>query len=300
MKKILLGAVLLGAIFTGCTKEETKDDNSNTKNGTTTPPVEFLASEAPTNRTLLLENYTGVRCGFCPDGHIRARAIADANPGRVIIMGIHAGSFATPSAGWPNFTTSFGQTLVTNAKISGYPAGTLNRIAASELGASAQVAGGLAMGRGSWLNASAPVLAMSAPVNIGARAKYDPATRKLTVKVDLFYTAAQTVPNNINVALLQSNIWGRQSGAPDPNRYNHSGVLRDLITGQWGEAITAERAQGAKISRTYEYTLPEHYNGADLATGGGGAVVVADLKVVVFVAQGQGQVLNALQVDVTQ
>jgi hypothetical protein len=295
MKKLLIGTVLLGAVmFTSCSKEETTEEPKQV------PTEEFIASETPSNRTVLLENYTGVRCGFCPDGHVRAKTLADANPGKVIIMGIHAGSFAAPSPGWPNFTTSFGQSFVNNARITGYPAGTINRIEASVLGATPQSPGGLAMGRGGWQNAAQPVLAMPAPLNIGARAKYDAATKKLKIKVDVYYTSEQVAANNINVALVQDNIVGRQSGATNSTSYNHTGVLRHMITGQWGEVITEDRPAGKKITRNYEYEVPEHYNGASLADGGGGAVVIDDLKVIVFVGEGQGQILNAIEVKVSQ
>jgi hypothetical protein len=259
-------------------KEEDKKDGNVVKE-------EFLAPTTQMNRTAVLEDFTGVRCGFCPDGHVKAKAVEDANPGKFIIIAVHGGSFAAPATGWANLTTAFGQSLITQAKVSGYPAGTISRLPCSDLGVTPQQAGGSAMSRGSWATAANKVMAMSAPVNLGAKVTFDEATRKLTVKVDLYYTAEQTTENRLNVALLQDGIFTKQSGgSPDANNYEQNHVLRDLITGQWGEIITETKSVGAKITKTFTYNVPADYNGATIPPGGG-SVVVKDLKVVAFVNQ---------------
>ena len=294
MRKIILSFALLGAVLAGCEKAE----EAKKKEEVPVPvPVEFLASTEKTTRVSLLEDFTGVRCGFCPDGHVRAKAVADANPGKFIILAVHGGSFSNPQTGWANFTTPYGQGLITQAKVSGYPAGSVSRILCSDLGVAPQISGGYAMSRGSWAAAAQKVMAMPAPVNLGAKATFDANTRKLTVKVDMYYTEDQTTENRLNVALVQDGIMSRQSGAPDPNNYEQNHVLRDLITGQWGEAITEETKTGAKITKTYTYDVPQDYNGA-VTPPGGGAVVIEDLKVVVFVCKGQTDVLNALEIKV--
>lgn len=61
----------------------------------------------PTNRNVLLEEYTGIYCGYCPDGHRMANEIAAANPGRVNIINIHVGSLASNT-----YTTEFGTAFV--------------------------------------------------------------------------------------------------------------------------------------------------------------------------------------------
>jgi hypothetical protein len=305
MKKInslFLSALIFGGLAIGsCTKETPKEQPEVKKEDTTggggSGGVTFLAPTTKMKRVALLEDFTGVRCGFCPDGHVRAKAIADANPGKFIIMAVHGGSFAAPQTGWANFTSKYGASLISFAKVSGYPAGTISRTLCSELGVTPQIAGGYAMSRGSWGLAASKIFEMDAPVNIGATATFDEATRKLTIKVDLYYTAAETKENRINVALLQNGIMSRQSGAPDPNNYEQNHVLRDLVTGLWGEVITEEKKEGAKISKTFTYDVPEDYNGAVIPPGGG-KVVIKDLKLVVFVAQGQNNILNAIEIAV--
>lgn len=271
-----------------CSKEETKAS-------TTTPEV-FLASTTMGNRTAVLEDFTGVRCGYCPDGHVRAKAAQDLlGKDKFIIMAVHAGSYATPAAGWANFTTPFGTALVNQSNVAGYPAGTINRLLAADLGATPQQAGGRAMSRGDWATAAANVNAMFAPVNVGAKATFNAATRELTVKVDMYYSSNQTGVNNINVGLMQDKLMSKQSGATT-NPYEQNHVLRHFITGQWGQTITEEKVEGAKISKTFTYTVPSHYNGT--TADGGGAVEVDDLSVVVFITKDRTDILNAVEVDV--
>ena len=116
MKRILsflVVATALTLVIQSCKKKSTT---------TTTPPVAFMASTTPSNRVAVLEDFTGVRCGYCTDGHDRAKAILDANPGKFIIIATNAGSYAAPSNGWADFTTVQGNAINAQAKPAGYPA----------------------------------------------------------------------------------------------------------------------------------------------------------------------------------
>ena len=62
MKKILLLAAISASMFiVSCSDKKTDGP------ATTVTPEEFLASTAPSNRNAILEDFTGVRCGYCPD-----------------------------------------------------------------------------------------------------------------------------------------------------------------------------------------------------------------------------------------
>lgn len=299
MKKLIYVLTILavaGFMFSGCKKDEVSNDNK--------PEEEFLASTAPMNRVAVLEDFTGIRCGYCPDGHIRAKAVLDANPGKLIIIATHANLYANPVSGWADFTTVQGTAIDAQAKPAGYPAGTMSRMKCTDLGVTAMdpTKSLITMDRGQWAAAANKVMTLASPVNIGAKATFDQATRILTVKVDLYYTAGETVPNNINVSLLQDKLLSTQVDYSIPSPYysynyiqNH--VLRDMITsGNWGETITGSTTTGSKVSKTYTYTVPTDYHGT--GPNGGGAVVIDDLKVVVYVTRGQLEILNAVSVDV--
>jgi hypothetical protein len=307
MKKSLLNLGMILAIsatfFAACKKEEEtskKVETTTTTSSTSstgTPVTEFLASKTPSNRVAVLEDFTGVRCGYCPDGHVKAAAAQSVlGEDKFIIMAVHGGGYAAPLAGWADFTTPYASAFINQSAVAGYPAGTINRIKAEDLGVSAQKAGGIAMSRPYWQAAAEAVLTMPSPVNIGSKAEYNSSTRELKVMVDLYYTEDEAVANNINVAFMQDKLMSKQSGAPT-NPYQQNHVLRDLITGQWGEVLADAKTKATKVSKTYTYTVPEDYHGTTVE--GGGAVVIEDCSVVVYVSRGSKDILTAVKIPIT-
>ena len=204
----------------------------------------FVSTTAE-NKNVVLEEFTGIHCGFCPDGHVVAQGIYNQNTGDVVLINIHTGSYATPSAGEPDFRTTFGSAIDGQANVGGYPAGTVNRHQFSMT-----QSGGTAMSRGDWSSASSQILSQPSYINVAAQSTLDISSRVLTVVVEAYYTGTSTsgTSNSLNVALLQNNVAGPQSGAASWNpgaiipgpwvpTYNHQHMLRHLITGQWGENI---------------------------------------------------------------
>lgn len=224
-----------------------------------------LASRDPQPRNVVLEEYTGIHCPYCPDGHKRANALKDANPGRVVVINVHAGSYAVPKPGEPDFRTAFGEQLVAFAGVGGFPAGSINRMvfpgAANQPPYTPQKAGVTALSRGGWAAAAADSILNGSisPVNIGAKTAWNNATRELSVDMELYFTSAIEGAVKLNLVLLESHVWGPQSGATDPAKYEHNHILRDMITGQWGEQVT-KTGQGASYEKNYKYTVPENFN----------------------------------------
>lgn len=154
-----------------------------------------------------------------------------------------------------------------------------------------------ALGRGSWNSAVNQILAQVSPVNVAARATLDFNTRIMTIEVEAYYTANSSVPTNmLNVAILQNNILGPQSGASanpaqvEGGQYRHMHMLRDLVTGQWGETIDTT-TQGTFVSRTYTYTVPQTISNEEM--------VLEDLEVIVFVAEGHQEILSGCQAEIS-
>lgn len=250
--------------------------------------AQTFVSTTPQNRNVVLEEFTGINCTFCPNGHLIANQLRANNPGRVVVVNVHVGGFAAPDPGQPDLRTNFGGPLTSQANVTGYPAATVNREVFQGLG---QNGGGTGMSRGNWTNAANQLLPQSSPVNVAARASVNLATRELTVVVEAFYTAASDASTNrLTVALMQNNIEGPQVGAsanpsailPNGN-YNHMHALRHFLTAQWGATIS-NTAQGSFFTDTYTYTLPDDIRGIPLVLG--------DLEVAVWVAEGNQYVLT--------
>ena len=212
-------------------------------------------SQTPLNKNVVLEELTGIHCGYCPDGHKRANDIAAANPGRVVLVNIHAGSYATPGTGEPDLRTTDGTTLNTFFNPTGYPAGSVQRRPHSSDMTR------ISTGRGNWAAQATTVLAEPSPVNLAMNATIDAATRVVTVTVEAFYTSPFAAGTNhfLNVGILQNNFEGPQSNygpyntaAILPNgNYLHQHIFRGFINtgGTWGESIDASST--GVITKTY-------------------------------------------------
>jgi len=239
-----------------------------------------IVSTNPENKKVILEEFTGIHCVFCPQGHAIAQAIQDANPGNAFLVNIHVGSFAVPGSGEPDFRTPWGSAIANQSGLVGYPAGTVNRhnFPGFEQGAS----GTTAMSRNVWANAAGQTLAASSNVNVGVEADIDVSTNELTVHVEAYYTANSPQGTNLlNVALLQNNTLGPQTGGNMGNDYVHMHRLVHMVTGQWGMTIPTTTS-GTFVDETFTYTIPADYNGVP--------VELADLEVVAFVSETQQEI----------
>lgn len=242
-----------------------------------------IVSTNPENRNAILEEFTGINCQFCPDGHAIANSIKASNPDDFFVINVHSGGFANPGAGQPDFRTAFGAAIDNQANVAGYPAGTINRTVFPSF---SQNPGGTAMSRGNWGNAAGQIIAQSSYVNVGVEAEIDVNTNIITVHVEAYYTAdSPQGTNKLNVALLQNNTLGPQVGGDMGDEYVHMHRLVHMITGQWGEDITTT-TQGSFIDETYTYTIPSDYNGVQAD------VFNAQFEVVAFMAESQQNIIS--------
>ncbi len=230
--------------------------------------AQTIVSTDPENKKVVLEEFTGITCGYCPDGHSIANNIANNNPGNVFLINIHQGGFANPGNTGFDFRTPFGNSLAAQVGANFYPSGTINR-------------NSNALGRGSWNSAANAALNQNSDVNVGVEADIDVQTNTITVHVEAYYTSSSPESTNkLNVALLQNNTLGPQTDYANGNstNYNHMHRLVWLITGQWGEIISTTTA-GSFVDETYTYDIPDNYNGVP--------VKIEDLEVVAFVTETQ-------------
>lgn len=245
--------------------------------------AQTIVSTQVEKRNVLLEEFTGVGCGYCPDGHSRANAICAQYEGHAWAINIHAGGYASGSG----YETEDGDLIHDEfrSQISGYPCGVVNR--------------GSVQDRGQWAGTAASVRGENSPVNLAATATIDPMTRELNINVEVYYTGSQTATTNyLNVALVQDNILGPQSNYGNYNPdyiegdlYRHMHMLRDMITDPWGEAITGLSA-GTFYEKSYSYSIPASI----------GAVTIgdfADLEIIVFMNENHRNVITACKADVT-
>lgn len=229
-----------------------------------------------TARNVLLEEFTGIHCGFCPQGHAIAATLLKASP-QVYVMAVHAGYYAQPYRDEPNFLTDEGTEINDEFGITGYPSGMVNREEFEEYGTPVT-------GRNLWTLQTKTAVKENAPVNLLMKSTYDGATRILKVHVEGYFTAdSQPEQQQLCVAWTQDNIKGPQNGANMGSDYVHNHMLRGYITPVWGDTLDAP-AKGTYFSRDYDVEMP--------AAVGDVKVVPGDMTLLAFVANGKGEVLN--------
>ena len=241
-----------------------------------------IVSTQQENRKAILEEFTGIHCVYCPQGHAIAEQIINSHPGDAFAINIHEGGYATPASGEPDFRTPFGTAIANQTGLTGYPAGTVNRhnFPGFEMGNS----GTTAMGRGEWTAAANQIMALPSYLNMAAEATIDVNTRELTVHVESYYTGSSPAGTNfLNVALLQNNTKGPQTGGNAGNNYVHKRRLVNLLTGQWGEEISTT-TQGSFVDKTYTYTIPADYNGIPAD--------ISEMQIVVFMTQTHQEIIS--------
>lgn len=212
--------------------------------------IEVEQQETERVQRLLIEEFTGNRCTNCPAAAVIAHGIQEYYPGRVIIVGIHAGQLAAPIPP-QNFLTADGMTYFNYFGLDGVPAALLNRAHFSGEKWAVDIPA-------KWLTYAIEELAKEPCCEVLPTVAYNADTRELTVTTEV--EAYDNMPANLNlqVQLVESHIMGVQlmlDGTKN-EEYEHNHVFRAAVNGTWGEAIDSLPA-GEKKSYTCSTTLNE-------------------------------------------
>ena len=150
----------------------------------------------PTYKSSVIEEYTGIHCGNCPDGHRKASELAHSMPGDVFIVAIHAGGYAEPAGHEQNYITAEGKALHDHYGINAYPCGITSRRDTGK---------GLVIGRSEWGPSSKIIVKEISPVNLAAACTFDESTRELAVETEGYFTDNMT-DTRLTVMVLPETI----------------------------------------------------------------------------------------------
>ena len=223
-------------------------------NGSTceyTVTVDFIAGDL-VRKKVLLEDYTGVRCINCPAAAQVAHDLQEEYPGRLIVLGVHAGYLAQPLGDFPDFTTVEGDEWYDYFGFDVNPIGTVNRISTS---------GNYGVNSGQWGSAVTAELDKDPVVAIKLFNTYNPDTRALNVKVNLRELDDIDDELSLVVCLMEDNIVGKQvttSGLVED--YVHRHVFRKSLNGTWGEPVAFD-ADGVTIQ--YDTQIDEAFDASN-------------------------------------
>jgi hypothetical protein len=238
------------------------------------------------NKKVVLEVYRGALTPFGGFADHVADTLRDKDSTLFTIINTYEGFYAGPRTSgpyyYPDYRSSFGPAIQTQAGIQGWPSGSVNRSLIPSLNVTARTA----MSRGLWEDARDTILNQPSPVNVGVTASYNGQTKTITAMVEVYFTDTLADSTFVNVGFKQDNIIGPQNGniSNYPARYGanigiytHNDVLRHLVTGQWGEHLDSiVYKKGTLWTRTYTWTVPDSV--------GEVPIVPADLEVFAFVS----------------
>lgn len=261
--------------------------------------AQIPVSTTPSNKKVVLEEFTGIKCQYCPDGHKIANIIKASKPfGDVVLINIHTGGYANPVGNEPDYRTNEGNAIVAmpGMGLTGYPQGSLNRMVMTPTA--------IACNRNTWTGHANTILGQTSPVNVALQGTLNVVTRVLTVVAEVYYTGNSATPqNSLTIALLENNVVGPQtSGAiynptqtnPDGS-YNHQHMLRKVLTaGNFGITVP-NTTTGSTFSTSVNYTIPTLF-GAGTFTN---PCNLGQVELVAFVAEDQAKIQTAAYGPIT-
>ena len=221
-----------------------------------------------TNRNVLIEDFTGHKCVFCPAAADLAHALHEADPSRVYIASIHAGpdgigdfqSVSPPD--YPlDFTNPEGVEIglyfgENDGGFPGNPRGTVNRFNNGTIFQSPT----------QWTSMVNDQLSSNnLKINIQSELNYYEETKGAFLHVELDPVDANVAENlGITVYLLEDSLVGDQKMSD--NSHNSNYIHRDIHRGNlnasaFGRPVSSEDLNGDKYYINYSFVVPNQLDG---------------------------------------
>lgn len=207
--------------------------------------ITFIPSFAQTTRTVMIEEFTGTWCGWCPYGADTLTAILKAYS-NVRALSFHGGSSSEP------MKTPEGDQFISGIGLPGWPSAAIDRV--KWPGESK-----IPIYREKWRNRTTERLNVSSPLSISVSGTYDIYTKKITAYIHLDILQNMAGSYNLNVVIAEDGLNYPQLKYPENiylNPYFHDHVVRKMITGATGKQLTSSGfSSGASRDTTIIYTL---------------------------------------------
>ncbi|MCD4730046.1 MAG: Omp28-related outer membrane protein, partial [Bacteroidales bacterium] len=215
-------------------------------------------------KQVLLEDFTGHKCVNCPEAAINAHLLAEEKDHKLIIYSVHAGFYAEPDE-TGHYTADFrcetGNEIFNNFVITGWPAGTVNRV---------EFSGSVILGGGAWEDAVHSELHKENVINMTLKNYYNIEGNKLTVEVSSTFLQQLEGKFNLVVLIVEDHIlsWQRNNEpsigpTPDWENYEQRNVLRDAISSAFGNHFTESEdgmiVSGETYTERFSYELNEEW-----------------------------------------
>jgi len=236
--------------------------DSNTDNDTIAG--HFYVVSSTFEKTVLLEEFTGTWCGWCPDGFVVLENLLETRDDLIGVC-LHSGDIMATAE-----TAEVANTFETF-----YPGASVDRYMLSS--------DGVILDRGNWESGVIQRSSMAVPVDVDFALSYNSVTQEIVIDASAQFSQEMTedfrfncyvVEDNIDedgAAYDQQNYFSQNDNYPVHPYYNepevmtdfvHNHVVREMLGGAWGaegsipETVTA----GETYTHQFTYSIPEDFN----------------------------------------
>lgn len=226
-------------------------------------------------KSLLVQEFTGMRCVNCPKGAQTIHDITEALGGNVVAVCIHPENhtFTEPINGLD--LTSPASTELYNYYHPNFPAAIFDGSRPNSNVAR-------------WSGVAMTAYNQPTPVNIEVTTKYDAGSRKVTAHYKATFIEAYEGDLNVTLYLTEDGIIGEQESLNGETLYDYefNHVLRAAFNTVWGETMGSSFHAYQIVEGDYDMTLDPKW-------------VAENCNVVAFVGVNKGTVYNAAETPVT-
>jgi len=265
-KGIAVFAILI-TIFCACTEREI-----------IIPPFEPIISD----RVVLVEEVTGVRCPNCPSGSAKVQSLLEQFPSQVIAMNIH-GSFLTAPYSDSKFDFRFEEARELENYLKpweGKPAAFVNRKKFDEEPLTSISEFDLLS------SYVAQVLNAPHQLEISMGTDFDVNTRAIEINLGIIPLADLSGEFRIHVVLTEDNIIDRQANVSEIiEAYEHNHVMRMMLTQFDGNPFSSQLIENELSNMTFKVTIPAE----------DGSWIADNMHVIAFISNHEDDGLEILQ-----
>ncbi len=226
-----------------------------------------FSANAQTVKKVIIEDYTGLHCGWCPEGTVVLEGLRASNPTNCIPVAIHTGGYE-PSTSSINMQSTVGGTLTSTLKVLGYPNGSVDRKRYAPLGFGGDT---IAMGRGSWSAAFNAQKAKTAIASVSFSNLVDKGSNNYECDINVSFSTLPTagVPIVVQLFVLEDSIAATgplaqdnystnvQGGKSPLSPWFHNRTLRMSASGDaWGftGVVPGTPVVGTKYTKKVAFT----------------------------------------------
>ncbi|MFM7770213.1 MAG: Omp28-related outer membrane protein [Bacteroidota bacterium] len=266
MKNNIVFAILASTFFWGCDVIDEPvrvEQNPYLENQYGPAPSFNIPTEAVKN--VLVEEYTGHLCGFCPEATALVLALDESLGSRMVSVSIHAGTLAEPSPGLfsADYRTEAGDLYWAQLNGGLNPSARIDRI------------GGLSTfyyldpgNPDSWQSIINSQLSTISPVALQGVADFIPNDNKINIHINSHFLNNYSGDINLVVLLVENHIISPQedylANPTEVEDYEHEHVLRTAITEAMGNALVSSPQAGTNITKSFTATIPTAWVGTNL------------------------------------